>query len=339
MYATRIGAVDVDFCSRCQGLWLDAGELPALVPGAGGRLAAAAATHATPYPCPRCGAALAERTAGDVTVDACEGCGGVFLDDGELQRLRLGGPGAPALTPARPETLQRRARRAEALSAVYGTAAPVAKEPLAERAAFVRDVYLWLVATLLLTAVGAWIGVQDGRALRWFWPAVVVEIVLFLLTLWLRRTQPWNYVLLVAYTFVSGFTLGAVVDRYVGAGKGAIVGEAAGLTAVIFLALSIYVHVTRRDFEWLGGILFVALIAILVSGLWMLLFGARAFTLFLWSVVSAVVFSGYILYDTSNILLKYETDEVVSAVIDLYLDVVNLFLDLLRILSYLQRND
>lgn len=54
--------------------------------------------------------------------------------------------------------------------------------------------------------------------------------------------------------------------------------------------------------------------------------------------LSILTFSGYILYDTSNILTKYETDEVVSAVLDLYLDIINLFLDILRVLSYLKRD-
>jgi FtsH-binding integral membrane protein len=61
-------------------------------------------------------------------------------------------------------------------------------------------------------------------------------------------------------------------------------------------------------------------------------------TPFLWMVwtwVSAVTFCGYILHDTSRIVLKDETDEYVIACLDLYLDFLNLFLDALRILDYL----
>lgn len=58
--------------------------------------------------------------------------------------------------------------------------------------------------------------------------------------------------------------------------------------------------------------------------------------IFLRSVISAIIFSGYILYDTSWIIHKYETSEVVSAAIDLYLDIVNLVLGFLGILAYLK---
>jgi FtsH-binding integral membrane protein len=56
-----------------------------------------------------------------------------------------------------------------------------------------------------------------------------------------------------------------------------------------------------------------------------------------WSIMGAFLFCGFILYDTSQILLKYNTDEYISAVISLYLDFINLFLDILRILAATRR--
>ena len=340
MFDRKTNGVVVDLCSGCEGVWLDAGELATLagtvldVPKDNPK------SRITNLHCPKCYGELLERPySGDskVLVDICGRCDGVFLDKGELHQIRkFESKVEESFTPVVRENNRRRARRSEALSAIYHTENPVAKHATVDRARFIRNVYNLLIVTLVVTAIGSLVGMKDGLALRYFWPVLIAEIIVFLITLGVRRVPVVGVVALLTYTFLSGFTIAAVLMRYISIGHGDVIWQAAALTGVIFTGLSVYVHVTKKDFSWMGGMLFAGLIALIVSGIFLIFFGGD-FSMFIWSVISALIFSGFILYDTSRIILKYDTEEVVSAVIDLYLDIINLFLDLLRILSYMRR--
>lgn len=343
MLEQDLRGIQIDLCSRCEGIWLDRGELAVLAETPDDLPEADGGVNDTVYRCPRCSSALKERRYSqqyNLQIDVCAECRGVYLDRGELNRIERFAKDVNAVfTPERVGDFRRRTRRYEALSSIYHTEKPAAKQPLSERSIFIRNVYLLLTATLFVTAATAAFGVRTGLAVKWFWPALIAEIVVFIAALCCRRIRGLNVALLFAYTGLSGFTLAALLMTYIAAGYGAVIWQAAALTGVIFLALSAYVHITKADFSWLGGMLFVGLIALIVAGLWFLFVGGSAFSLFIYSVIGAVIFCGYILYDTSNIILKYATSETVSAVIDLHLDIVNLFIDLLRILSYLQGRD
>ena len=88
----------------------------------------------------------------------------------------------------------------------------------------------------------------------------------------------------------------------------------------------------------MSGFLMAGLIVIIVGGLLNLFFFQSAWGHFAMSGASVLLFSGFILYDTSNILRYYGTDEHVSATLALYLDVLNLFIALLSILG-IMKND
>src|SRR5262249_27222410 len=98
----------------------------------------------------------------------------------------------------------------------------------------------------------------------------------------------------------------------------AIVNQAAVLTLVVFGGLTLTVFLTRADFSGIGPFLFAAgwaLVAVIVAGI---LFG---FGLGLWiSFLCIALAAGYILYDTSNILHHYRTDEHVAASLELFAD-------------------
>jgi FtsH-binding integral membrane protein len=116
----------------------------------------------------------------------------------------------------------------------------------------------------------------------------------------------------------------------------AIVNQAALLTLVVFAGLTLTVFVTKADFSGLGIYLFAAgwaILAVIVAGI---LFG---FGLGLWiSFLCIALAAGYILYDTSNILHRYRTNEHVAAALELFADVALLFYHILRVLM-LSRND
>lgn len=86
MFRGKHAGTEVDLCSGCHGIWLDRSELAAIT-GQPVDLPDAAPTAATSLPCPRCGASLRERPYGDradLLVEWCGGCGGIFLDKGEM---------------------------------------------------------------------------------------------------------------------------------------------------------------------------------------------------------------------------------------------------------------
>ncbi len=116
----------------------------------------------------------------------------------------------------------------------------------------------------------------------------------------------------------------------------AIVNEAAVMTLVVFGGLTLTVMLTKADFSGIGPYLFAASWAIFAVILAGILFG---FGLGLWiSFACIALAAGYILYDTSNILHHYRTDEHVAASLELFADVALLFYHILRVLM-LSRND
>ena len=116
-----------------------------------------------------------------------------------------------------------------------------------------------------------------------------------------------------------------------------IAAEAFGLTAVTFAGLSMYVVYSKKDFSFMSGFLMTGLIVLVVGGLLNMFFIQSGMMHFVMSGASVLLFSGFILYDTSNILRYYGTDEHVSATLALYLDVLNLFIALLSILGIMGR--
>jgi FtsH-binding integral membrane protein len=103
------------------------------------------------------------------------------------------------------------------------------------------------------------------------------------------------------------------------------------LTGAAFVGLSGYTLVSKRDFSNLGAALTIGLFVLIGATLLGLFVHAAVFHLAVASV-GVLLFAGYILYDTSVIMRQGEGDAV-GAALRLFLDIVNLFLLLLRILS------
>ena len=74
------------------------------------------------------------------------------------------------------------------------------------------------------------------------------------------------------------------------------------------------------------------IVVVLASFLNVLVVGSFGFS-FAISIAVLLLFSGFVLYDTSNIIRRYPTNEYVAGALDLYLDAFNMFLALLRILN------
>jgi uncharacterized protein len=235
----------------------------------------------------------------------------------------------------------------------HGEAAAYAPE--SERAGFIRRAYLHLagsvaalvgIEAVLLKAVESPAGQQFLR--DWFTNPVSLLVMLaffigtgFFARYMARGDMPVGikYLGLGLYTVLQAVILLPIL--YVATnnprfGDTQIVNQAAFLTLVTFAGLTLTVFVTKRDFSGLGPILMVAsfvILGVIVAGI---LFG---FGMGLWlSFLCIALAAGYILYDTSNVLHHYGTNEHVGAALELLSDVVLLFYHILRVLM-LSRND
>lgn len=158
----------------------------------------------------------------------------------------------------------------------------------------------------------------------------------------LKDVHPTNMYLLAAFTVFESHLVGMVCARYAEIGAGYLVLEAFFITMAIFGGITAYCFVSRKDFSFLGGFLFAGLVALLGATFINFIMGitghySKGFA-FIISIAGALVFTGFILFDTSLIMEKLSPDEYILAAINLYLDIINLFLYILQILSRSQDN-
>jgi len=208
---------------------------------------------------------------------------------------------------------------------------PAASVTTTERLVFIKKVYSLLAMSMGTAAIGAYLG--SGPLLLLVAPNMmlffILQIALIFFASFAARKPGLNMVALFSFTTVSGLTLGPLLYQ-VGP---SIAAEAFALTAITFAGLSMYVVYSKKDFSFMSGFLMTGLIVLVVGGLLNMFFIRSGMMHFVMSGASVLLFSGFILYDTSNILRYYGTDEYVSATLALYLDVLNLFIALLSILG------
>jgi len=152
------------------------------------------------------------------------------------------------------------------------------------------------------------------------------------------NVHPTNLYCLFGFTLAMAWSVGVTCAMYASHGYGFLVLEAVGLTASVTAALTAYTLKSDRDFSYLGAGLGSALWVLIFGGLVASIAGMSAMHTAL-AVAGAAIFSLYIVYDVHEISKRMSPDEYISASIALYLDIVNLFLHILRILASLQQRD
>jgi modulator of FtsH protease len=141
-----------------------------------------------------------------------------------------------------------------------------------------------------------------------------------------------------AFTGVMGASLGPMLNYYVALPGGpALVMQALGGTALVFFGLSAYALTTRKDFSYMGGFLMVGLIVAIVASIANIFLGIPALSLTI-SAAIIMIMSGLILFDTSRIINGGETNYI-RATVSLYLNIYNLFIHLLHLLTALTGGD
>lgn len=135
-----------------------------------------------------------------------------------------------------------------------------------------------------------------------------------------------------ALTGLMGYTLGPILNNVLAVQNGvSIIGNAFGLTALVFFSLSAYVLKTKKDMSFLGGFLMAGVIALIGGTLLHLFTDIQGLGLAL-SVGFVIFSSAVILFQTSAIIHGGERNYIL-ATISLYVSIYNLFLSFLNLLS------
>jgi modulator of FtsH protease len=195
-----------------------------------------------------------------------------------------------------------------------------------------RNTYILLSLTLLFSAMTAGV----SAALNLPHPGLIITLVgyfglLFLTTKFRDSAAGLGFVFLL--TGFMGYTLGPIINAYLGLPNGGeTVMMAMGGTAAIFLGLSAYALVSRKDFSYMGGFLMVGILVAFLAGLGAIFFSMPALSLAV-SAMFVLLMSGLILFQTSQIINGGETNYIMATV-TLYVALFNLFTSLLHLLGF-----
>jgi modulator of FtsH protease len=199
-----------------------------------------------------------------------------------------------------------------------------------------RNTYMMLALTMIPTVIGALFGMSTNFSFMAQHP-VVFSLLMFGVMMGLMfgvgalRNSVWGIVALLGFTLVAGFFLGPILQVALHLKNGAqLVGMAAGGTGIIFGSLATIATVTKKDFSFMGKFLFIGLILLIVASFANMFFQIPALSLTI-SVIAVLIFSAYILFDVSRIVNGGETNYVM-ATMGLYLNIYNLFINLLSLL-------
>jgi len=149
-----------------------------------------------------------------------------------------------------------------------------------------------------------------------------------------RHIPGVNFALLLAFGGITGMAIAPLVG-IVAAKSPVLVTQAFMTTAVAFVSLTAYTFISKRDFSFLKGFVWTGIIAMIVLGLSNYFFFQSPMLALTLSGIGVLLFSAFILYDTSSILRDYPNDEYIAAALTLYLDVFLLFQHMLALFGML----
>lgn len=211
----------------------------------------------------------------------------------------------------------------------------------AVRMGFIRKVYGILCAQLTITfgIVAIFVFVDSVQEfaknnIALFWSAFGITIALIIVLACcgnFRRKTPWNFIALFVFTICEGYLIGCTAATY----EAWQVSVAVATTVVVTLGLTLFAFQTKYDFTTKGGLLFVLVLCFMMFGIFAAIFRSDVLYI-MYACLGALLFSAYIVFDTQLIIggkhkVSISPEEYVFAALNLYLDVVNLFLYILAI--------
>ncbi len=202
------------------------------------------------------------------------------------------------------------------------------------RVEFMKKTYQLLAASMLAAAVGAYVTMPFAAAVyQYKWFIFGAELLILFFGLGLSRGKPGlNLMMLFLFTFLTGVSLVPLFASLIGLGKGAVIGNAFLMTAVLFGALSLFAINSRSDFSSWGKPLFITLIIVIVASLVNIFILKSPMIDVIITAGVILLFSLFTIYDTQNIA-NGAYDSPVDAAVSLYIDFLNMFTAILQLLG------
>ena len=224
----------------------------------------------------------------------------------------------------------------------YHVASQTTQDLALQQNRVLRNTYLLLALSMVPTVLGAWLGVQ--LRFSFFAGSPMISFLVFMgvafAFIWSierSKNSGLGVALLLGFTFFMGLMLSRILQYTLGfSNGGTLIAMAAGGTGAIFFTLAGVATVTKKDFSFLGKFLFIGMIVVLLAAVANIFFMIPALALTI-SALSVMIFSAYILYDISRIVNGGETNYVM-ATLSVYLDIYNVFVSLLYLLTALAGN-
>lgn len=189
--------------------------------------------------------------------------------------------------------------------------------------------------TYLFTAAGVVVAALFAMASITLFPItsivayIVVLVIALVLVFAANATADEPIGLVLALLFFG--TMGVLLSPQLATASSSAILMALGATSVIFVSLSAYVRWSKKDFSNIGGFLFVALIGLILVGV-VNIFAQIPLLHTILSYVSILIFSGFILYDTSEVVQGRETNYV-RASLNMFLNIINIFSSMLSLMD------
>jgi FtsH-binding integral membrane protein len=206
-----------------------------------------------------------------------------------------------------------------------------------ERATLVRRTYGLVFISVIVTALGVAFGFTQPALMGAVAQHPIITMLAMFAPLFMamqaRRSFPRNIILTLIFTFIEGIWIAPFLFMAERSNPG-IVGQAGLLTLSTFGVLSLYAVMSKRDFSAWGSFFIVGLWVLIATSLINMFVGSALASLWI-AAGTVLVFSGLLVFDTWRIVRsgQYGPDDYVPAAVNIYLDLLNLFLAIISLLG------
>jgi modulator of FtsH protease len=198
-----------------------------------------------------------------------------------------------------------------------------------------RNTYWLLALSMIPTVFGAFVGVQMKLPMFSGGMGFLIFMAIafgFIFAIEKTKNSAAGVAFLLGFTFFMGLMLTPLLRHTLGySNGGSLIMAAFGGTACIFAVMASVASVSKRDFSMLGKWLFAGVIVLILASIANIFLGMSALSIVV-SVMAIGIFSAFILYDVQRIVNGGETNYI-TATLSIYLDVYNIFANLLALLG------
>jgi FtsH-binding integral membrane protein len=219
----------------------------------------------------------------------------------------------------------------------FSYAPSVAVQTGAERATLVKRTYGLVFLSVLVTMAGAAFAFTQEALLASVARHPFLSLIAVIAPLFLAqrsaREFPKNIILTFIFAFVEGVYIAPFLYIAERSAPG-VISQAGALTFAAFGVLTLYALLSKRDFSAWGSFLIVGLFVLIAASILNMFVGSAGASLWI-SAVGVMIFAGLLVFDTWRIVRSgaYTQDDYVLATVAIYLDLLNMFMFIVSLLS------